>query len=50
MLQTIVLKTLGQLAVSANDLYNFQLAVPAAEHPKGHPGQMTPAMLGIGSA
>lgn len=46
----IALNTLGQLAVSAYDLYNFQLAVPATDHPKGHPGQMTLAMLGIGSA
>ncbi len=46
----IALNSRGQLAVSAYDLYNFQLAVPAIDHPKGHPGQMTLAMLGIGDA
>jgi hypothetical protein len=41
----LALNTLGQLAVSAYDLYNFQLAVPATPNPEGHPAQMTPAML-----
>lgn len=46
----LALNTHGQLAVSAYDLYNFQLAVPSTVNPKGHPGQMTPAMLLIGTA
>ncbi len=43
----LALNTQGQLAVSAYDLYNFQLAVPAISNASGHPGHMTPAMLGI---
>jgi len=41
----LALNTSGQLAVSAYDLYNFQLAVPPASNASGHPGQMTPQML-----
>jgi len=46
----IALNSRGQLAVSAYDLYNFQLATPKAQQPSGHPNQMTLAMLGLDSS
>ncbi len=43
----MALNTQGQLAVSAYDLYNFQLAVPVADKNSDHPGRLSPDMLGI---